>query len=265
MQVYKYMDIGTAKPDLKTLQSIKHHLINILNPDTQFSTGDFVTRALPLIHEITERNNIPVISGGTAFYFKNLMYGLPEAPPQDPKVRARVQEELMLLGAEELYNKLKLVDAESANRIHINDHYRITRALEVFYTCNRPLSSFKMNTSFQKGIDYFSIGLERDRKELYQRIDERVELMFQMGLSLEIQKIKDLGYTQTDPGMQAIGYKEFFDFEHEGLSEIKKQIQTHSRNYAKRQLTFFKSFPSIHWIHPDNFSLVLEELIDFFR
>lgn len=266
MQIYRKLDIGTAKPSPAVRNELPHHLIDIRNPDEQFSAGNFVRAADKLIAEIWDRGKIPVISGGTAFYFRNFLYGLPEAPAAYPDIRRDVQKSVETHGIAHAYELLSHVDPVSASRISINDRYRIERALEVFQGSGRPLSSFELPHIYRDKFKMLLFGLNRPRQKLYDRIDRRVDMMFLNGLETEVASLISEGYTSTDPGMRGIGYHEFMTMRREGcisISDIKDKIKKNSRNYAKRQLTFFRSFHAVHWIHPDE-SSELSSMIERF-
>ncbi len=255
MQVYRGLDIGSAKPSQKILQLIPHHLIDILEPTQQYTVGDFVRYSQKLIPQVHQRGALPVVSGGTAFYFKHLMFGLPEAPPSDPMIREELEERCQKEGEETLYKELHRIDPVSWKRIHSSDTYRILRALEVFYTSGRPLASYKIKPTVDQQMRPLIIGLRREREELNRRIDQRVEMMFDDGLVNEIRTLIGKGASPDWPGMHGIGYREFFLARETGelsLSGIKEQIQRNSRHYAKRQMTFFRSLPGVNWVHPDD-------------
>ncbi len=263
VQVYRRLDIGSAKPEPEILETVPHHLIDILDADQQFSLGEFIRRSHTLIEEIEHRGSIPIVSGGTAFYFKHLLFGLPQAPPSDDKVRAQLAFEVDEHGMEGLYAELDRVDKISAARIDPADHYRILRALEVYRTSGRPLSSFKMVESNEPEMDPLIIGLERKRDELYSRIDKRVDLMFSQGLVEEVQRLISAGFRSDWPGMGGIGYREFFLARECGefsLRTISDRIKQNSRRYAKRQMTFFRSLPNVHWVHPEDTDRITELL-----
>ena len=267
MQVYRGMDIGTAKPDATFLQSLPHHLLDICDPREQFCAGDFVRLADIACADIHARKKIPVILGGTAFYIKNFLYGLPETPQSDPEIRRHFLERMQNEGASKLLGELALVDPESARRIHIHDEYRIVRALEVFYASGRPLSSFVLPEHYRSGYRFLVLALERPRDELYARIDRRVDEMFASGLEAEFRALVEAGYTKDDPGMQAIGYREFFMTDPPGsdTSLISAQIKLDSRKYAKRQETFIRSIPSVIHLHADDYSAFYRHLDVFVR
>jgi len=263
MQVYRGLDVGTAKPSLDLKNVIIHHLVDIISPTEQFHAGEFLRLADNLVIDISSRSKIPVISGGTAFYFKNYLYGLPEIPWIDPAVREALQKELLKHGIEVLYDKLIELDPERAANIHPNDKYRILRALEIIQGSGRLHSDFKPKSILRKGIDPLILGLERDRGELYSRINQRVDLMFEEGLIPEVKNCFKDGLKEDDPGMQGIGYKEFFQMGKRGditLSGTKNSIKRNSRRYAKRQITFFKSLPDVKWFKPWDIDLIQKEI-----
>jgi tRNA dimethylallyltransferase len=254
MQVYRLLDIGSAKPDPPSLKRIPHHLIDILDYTEQFNTGDFVRLAEECIRGIHNRGKLPVLSGGTAFYFKNLLFGLPPIPPIPAGLRETLNDELSEKGPQALHMQLALVDPETAERLNPADRSRIVRALEVFRGTGQALSTYKTASKPRNDLPCLLLGLERPRAELYERINERVEIMFQQGLYEEVKNLITRGACEDDPGMKGIGYSEFFPFLREGcltLGDVKARIQKDSRRYAKRQMTFFSSLPGVQWFHPD--------------
>jgi tRNA dimethylallyltransferase len=274
MQVYRGMDIGTAKPTAEEWALLPHHLIDIRDPDEQFNAGDFVRLADAACADIIRRGKLPVISGGTGFYLKNFILGLPEAPPSDLETRARLKQELEEKGAAFLMEELASGDPVSAGRIHIHDEYRLLRALEVLRLSGRPLSAFQVSGAAasmtgewpgqgsgqgpgcRPRYRFLFIGLSRPREELYCRINERCAAMFRQGLAQEVRRLYEAGYTPQDPGLRAIGYREFFvpDLTEGGwrlstdLAGVEALIAQNSRRYAKRQITFFASIPGPTWI-----------------
>ena len=253
MQVYKGLDIGSAKPDLPYLEKLPHHLISIKEPHEQFSAGDFVTKAERIIPEILGRGNIPVLSGGTAFYFKNFIFGLPEIPQIDTSYRDQLNKELNERGLAPLFEELCMCDPKSGERLNPNDSSRIVRALEVFRATGRNLSSYKIPTEIRSDYSLKIIGLERERRELYDRIDQRVDIMFDQGLLEEVKTLIKSGVKSDFPSMRGIGYSEFFDMQNCGcmiISDLKNKIKQDSRRYAKRQITFFKSIHGVKWFSP---------------
>ncbi len=261
MQVYRGMDIGTAKPSPSFLKTLPHHLIDIRNPDEQFCAGDFVRLADAACRDIAARGKLPVVLGGTAFYIKNFLFGLPETPESDPALRAEILERMKTDGPEVLMAELRVKDPESAARIHPNDEYRIARALEVFYASGRPLSSFSLPTEFRPDFGFRAIALERDRAELNARIDARVDEMFASGLEAEFQALARAGYGADAPGMQAIGYREFFSGG--DVRTICEAIKGDSRKYAKRQETFIKPMAGVTRLPADDIARFFAIVRDF--
>lgn len=257
MAVYKDMNIGTAKPDAKLQNQIPHHMIDMVTPDIQFDVSEFVEKADIACKEIHERNKIPVVAGGTGFYIRNFLLGLPQTPESDSKIRDQLKAESKECGLDFMYQKLKTVDEKSAEKINPNDEYRILRALEVFYLTGKPRSSFELSSKLREQYDFFTIILQRDREELYRRIDMRVDMMFDEGLENEVKALIEKGYKKEMPGMQAIGYREFF-MDLENIDEVKDKIKTDSHKYAKKQYVFMKGIPEAHIyrISDDNYESV---------
>jgi tRNA dimethylallyltransferase len=264
MQVYRGMDIGTAKPSPSFIERLPHHLIDIKDPSEQFCAGDFVRLADSACNDIYSRGKLPVVLGGTAFYVKNFLYGLPVTPESDPEVRRFYMERMKNEGAAVLFRELEAVDPESAGRINIHDEYRIIRALEVFSASGQPLSSYNLSQKRRDGYRYLVIALDRSREELYERINLRVEEMFADGLEGEVQTLVAKGYTVSDPGMQAIGYREFFSSGTASRSDILAQIQLDSRKYAKRQETFIRSIPDILHFDADDLDGISKAVRGFY-
>lgn len=263
MQVYKGLDIGSAKPEPWYIEKLPHHLISVLNPNEQFSAGDFVVQAEKLIPEIYNRGKIPVISGGTAFYFKNFLYGLPDIPVIEKSFREDLNRELVERGLPQLYQELCLCDPQSGERLNCNDSSRIIRALEVFRSTGKLLSSYSLSEEIRSDYPMVIIGLERDRAELYSRINRRVDIMFDQGLIGEMKKLIGDGVTSDDPSMRGIGYSEFFEMANRGcmtLADLKDLIKQDSRRYAKRQITFFKSLRGVKWFSPLNIEGIKREV-----
>jgi len=264
MQAYRGMDIGTAKPDAALLAELPHRLIDIRSPSEQYTVGDFVRLADACCAAIAAAGKLPVVSGGTGFYARNFICGLPAAPAADPALRAAVAADLAALGTDALRAELAAGDPDSAARIHPNDVYRLTRAVEVLRATGRPLADFAASEAARPGYDFLVLGVERPREELYARIDARVDAMLEAGLAAEVGRLRAAGFGPDDPGMKAIGYREFFEAARggdaaseddesrriEGTGGIRERIKLDSRRYAKRQMTFFKALPGIHWIEP---------------
>lgn len=260
--VYKYFDIGTAKPTPEERVAVPYHLVDFADPAIQFGLGEFMEEADRLCGEIWSRKNVPVLCGGTGFYARNFILGAPTTPESDEKIRVHIKEKLAELGKESLYAELKIVDPLSARKININDEYRICRALEVFYTSGKPLSSYAMPDVPRSQYEFLTIILYRDKDDLYRRIDLRVEKMFEEGLAEEIEKLKSMGYTKDTPAMKAIGYSEFFI---DGLSvdQVKEKIKNDSHHYAKKQYTFMRGIPGAVTVDADDKDRVARLVGDF--
>ncbi len=254
VQVYRGLDIGSAKPSPDFLRELPHHLIDIRDFREQFNTADFISLADRAVRDIRRRGLIPVLAGGTAFYFKNFCFGLPGAAPGgDRDIRILLEEEADRRGLSSLWEDLCACDPAYAEKIHPHDRMRIIRALEVYRLTGQPLSSCGQGDRFREGYEYCLIGLEREREELFERIDRRVDLMFREGLVEEVRRLKAQGAGEDDPGMNAIGYREFFEMERLGcmtLADTAERIRRNSRRYAKRQLTFFRTLPGVTWFRP---------------
>jgi tRNA dimethylallyltransferase len=249
MQVYRHLDIGTAKPTAAMRRAIPHHLIDIMDPRVQFDAGQFVRRAQQAIAEIQARGGLPVLCGGTAYYLRSFICGLPQAPASDPQVRRELKEELARQGLEPLLAELARVDPATRAAVAEADAYRVLRALEVYRASGRPLSSFVNPDRPRADYAFLTLGLSRERPELYRRIDARVEGMFAAGLSREVAGLLARGYGPADPGLRGIGYREFFVMRSGcwTLADLREAIQRDSRRFAKRQITFFKSLPGVEW------------------
>ena len=237
------MDIGTAKPDSSLCREIPHHLINLLNPDQQYNVSDFVNAADKACEEIAARGHLPVVCGGTGFYIRNFLYGIAPTPVSDDKLRNKLKERIAREGNAALYEELKKIDPQSAAKIHQNDAYRICRALEVYYLTGKTRSSFKPEDEgkLRSKYDFLFIVLQPEREVLYQRIRQRVDLMFEAGLQKEVEALIAKGYTKETPEMKAIGYSEWF--ESDDIEEIREAIKHHSCKYAKKQYTYIRDIP----------------------
>lgn len=259
MQAYRLMDIGTAKPDRALLSRLPHSLIDIRDIDEQYTTGDFVRLADEACSRISAAGRLPVVSGGTGFYARNFICGMPASPAADPALRAAVAADLASKGAAALRSELAAIDPESAARIHEHDIYRLTRALEITRATGRPASDFAPGGAPRSGRGFAVFCLEAPREELYARIGARVDAMMEGGLPAEIRAIVAAGYGEGAPGMQAIGYREFFDplcggspsGEAADLAAVAEAIKRNTRRYAKRQMTFFRGLPGVEMIGGD--------------
>ena len=258
-QVYRRLDIGSAKPTAEQQARLPHHLIDIGDPAEQYSVGRFVREAEALIPQIIERGKIPIVLGGSGFYIRNLIYGLPEAPVASALHRDSLMRELTERGARSMHHELSRVDETSAARITPSDRYRIVRALEVYRTTGRPLSSFGVGEVPRGDYSLLIIGLQRPREELYERIERRVDSMFANRLVDEVLHILELGYTPDSPGLRGIGYRELLSGQSQ--SDAIETIKRNSRRYAKRQMTFFRRLPAVKWYTPDQAGEIRDVII----
>lgn len=261
--VYRYLDIGTAKPGAQEMKDLPHHLVDVVDPSVQFGVGEFLEAADKICPEIYARGKIPVVLGGTGFYIRSFLLGLPPTPISDPVLREKIKQRLAVEGNGPLYYELKQIDPVYAKKIDLHDGYRICRALEVYYASGKNLSSYAMPSQLRSGYDFCTIVLTRDREELYKRIDSRVDLMFRSGLEKEIENLKSMGYTKDTPAMKAIGYSEFFRDEPLMIEEIKSMIKFNTRRYAKKQYTFMRDIPGAVEIPADDVDSVVKKLETF--
>jgi len=255
MQIYKGMDIGTQKPSPAQLSKIPHHMIDIIPLSRSFSVANFRKKALKCIKDIERKGKSVIFAGGTALYMKALVDGLFLSPSADYALREKLLSEEAENGNGYLYKKLCNVDTETARILHPNDIRRVIRALEVYLNTKVPISELKKTT---KGLkEKYDIGifcLNRDRENLYRIIDKRVDLMFRKGLLAECRRLKDKKLSVT--ARQALGYKEVFDYLDKkiNLNDAKVSIKKRTRNFAKRQLSWFRNDSRIEWIDIDNYS-----------
>ena len=249
MQVYRGMDVGTAKPSRADRERLPHHLIDIVEPSRQFSAGEFVQRADELVADITARGKVPVVSGGTGFYLRSFLYGMPEAPRSDPTVRERLRGLERDRGSLHLHELLASRDPEAARRIPSGDRHRTLRALEVLEATGRSVYSYAWPSSPRKDHEFLVIGLDRPREDLYRRIEARVDAMFQAGLVDEVKRLFGAGFGPRDPGMRGIGYREFLSMRKGCMlfQDVRDMVKADSRRYAKRQLTFLRAIPEARW------------------
>lgn len=251
LQVYRCMNIGTAKPSPETLRRIPHHLIDILDIHETFNVGEFCKRSDECISNIHARGLLPLISGGTAYYMKSWLMGMPRTPAVDIKIRERVTQKWKEETNENLHKELQKIDPQSANRIHTADRYRLLRAIEVYEQTGKPLSEFPPRKTARTDYQYLAIGLQRTRQELAERIEKRIDYMLQAGLENEIRQLRQQGANNSSPGMKGIGYREWFgntDNPNPTTEEVRTLILRNSIHYAKRQMTFFSSLPKVRWI-----------------
>ncbi len=261
MQVYREMNIGTAKPSIEDMNSVKHYMIDIINPDEDFNVVKYVSMVNPLIEDILSRNKIPIIVGGTGLYVEALMNNIDFSEKSiDLDYRKEMEKVAKEKGNEEIYNMLKEIDIDSANRLNINDTKRIIRALEVYHTTGQTITYYNsISKNKDSKYDFILFGIDVPREELYQRINDRVDKMLEKGLVNEVKEIYNK-YSKFPTAMQGLGYKEEIRYlkEEITLEEMIELIKKETRHYAKRQITWFKAYKSIIWLSPQS---SIEEII----
>lgn len=267
MQVYRGLDIGTAKVTVEEMEGIPHHLIDVRDIDERYSAADFQKAARQAIQEISQRNKLPIIVGGTGLYIQSLLWDFKlgsEGEPEDDSLREKYEAFAEKNGNQALWKKLQIVDSLAAEKIHYNNRKKIVRALEVFELTGH--SILKPKDRPKKLYDSFLIGLNTDRAVLYQRINQRVDLMVERGLLSEVEMLAKNPNVQA---AQGIGYKELFPYlaGDSSLSESLEEVKLHSRRYAKRQLTWFHNRMSVHWFdlvqQPELITDIEETLADW--
>lgn len=258
MQIYKYMDIGSAKISKDEMDGVIHHMIDVVDPKDPFSVADYKEKADKAIQDILSRNKLPILVGGTGLYINALTCNMnfTEAN-KDENYRSELESLAEKKGNEFIHNMLKDIDPISYNEIHYNNRKRVIRALEVYKLTNKPFSSFNLGEEIYNGpyeVKYYV--LDMNREALYDRINLRVDIMMKNGLLEECIKLREMGYNSSMQSMQGIGYKEMFYYLDNKitLDDAIEMIKKGSRNYAKRQLTWFRRDPRAIFINKDNLS-----------
>ena len=249
MQIYRTMDIGTAKVTKAEMDGIPHYMIDIKNPEDSFSVAEFQERVCKHIREITERGKLPIIVGGTGLYIQSVLFDYQFTDDAGDVIYREQMEKLALeRGVEYVHKKLQEVDPESAERIHANNVRRVIRALEIFHTTGEKMSEQIEKQEKELLYDVSLIGLTMDREMLYDRINLRVDLMMEQGLLEEVEGLYNRGIRDCQ-SIQAIGYKEIYDYfeNRASLEDAVSQLKTNSRRYAKRQLTWFRNKMDVTW------------------
>lgn len=255
MQIYKYMDIGSAKITKEEMDGVPHHLIDVVTPDNKFTVADFKTFGEKAIEDILSRGKLPIIAGGTGLYINALTCNMNFTEgDKDEAYREELEALAERFGNEVLHNMLKEVDEVSASEIHMNNRKRVIRALEVYKLTGKPFSSYNLGEDmYESKYDVFYYVLNMDREKLYERINRRVDIMMAKGLLDECIKLKEMGYNSSMQSMQGIGYKEILYYL-EGALTLEKaidMIKQGSRNYAKRQLTWFRKDKRVIFLDKD--------------
>ena len=264
-QIYRYLDIGTAKPTEEEQKKAVFHLIDIVEPDKKFSASDYAKEAKRIIREVIKRKKTPIVVGGSGLYLRALFKGFFKGPKADQTIRERLKQESDRFGKGFLYNRLKEKDPESASRIHPHDEIRIVRALEVCELTGKTITELQKKGEYEpEEFEFVKIGLKLDRKELYNRINRRVDQMIEDGLLDEAKQIKEMGFSEALI-LKTLGYREIFSYL-EGKLSLAKAIQLLKRNtrrYAKRQLTWFKKEKDVVCLDADERDLALSIAEEF--
>ena len=252
-QIYKYLNIGTAKPSDEILARIPHHFIDMLEPDENYSAGQFGLQAREVIEQIFQREKIPLIVGGSGLYLKALLDGFFEGDVRDERIRNSLERRLEEEGSEPLYNDLVKLDKAVAAKIHPNNSQRIIRALEVCLTADAKFSDLQKKKLPDPDFTVLKFGINRPRSQLYADIDRRVDQMFENGLLAEVVGILERGFEKNLNSLNSVGYKEVIDYLEGNLDfeTCVKLIKQNSRRYAKRQLTWFRADDEIRWFMLD--------------
>lgn len=256
MQIYEYMDVGSAKVTKEEMDGIHHYMIDEVKPDFKFSVSEFQLRADKYIDEIIEKNKLPLVTGGTGLYLNSLIYNMDFAKSDaNNELRESLRLELEEHGIDYMHEKLRSLDEESANRIHKNNTKRVIRALEVCLSGEK-MNDFSRDLKFNDKYKTIIIVLNRERDHLYERINKRVDIMLEKGLIDEVKNLLNMGYSKDLVSMQGIGYKEiikYLDGEYT-YDEAIEVIKRDSRRYAKRQITWFKRYESAKWFNLDEYN-----------
>lgn len=250
VQIYRNLDIGTAKPSAKERDLVPHHLFDVLDPDEPSNVADYMKMAHATIADIVGRGKVPLLVGGTGMYARILVHGIFEAPPADPEIRARHRAIVAQHGNAHLHAMLARVDPELAEKFHENDILRVSRGLEIFEQTGKPLSVHQREHRFKKpNYDALKLGLLRPRDELYSRINQRVDQMMTRGLLDEYKELITRGYDRRLKPLQSLGYRQMAQHLFEGmpLDEAVEDMKVSTRRYAKQQISWFRKEPGLHW------------------
>ena len=266
MLVYRGLDIGTAKPTQEEKEGIPHHMIDVVSPDQKYSVGDYEQAALPIVKKLLSEEKVPVICGGTGFYIQSLCFSRGHGcVAASEEVRRKYEKLAEEKGKQAVYGLLQKTDPESAAVLHPNDLKRVIRALEIYELTGKKKS--EQQDGFVPRIPYVAVAFDYPRSGLYARIDRRVDAMLEGGLVEEVRSLWESGIDEKCQSMQGIGYKEVLEYLKNNISysTMRDMIQQNTRNYAKRQITFFKKFPGLRCLDPasdENEEKVLEWLKD---
>ncbi len=267
MQVYRGMDIGTAKITEEEMQGVPHHLIDFLEPDESFNALKFKNLSEALMPDILARNHLPMIVGGTGLYVNGLIYDYGFKGERDESYRNSVFEELRATDSAEAYNRIIEIRPDLKGVLHEKDHFRISRAMEIIKTEGKEtLQNYDMKNNYESPYNLCLLGLNMDRAKLYERINMRVDMMIEAGLVEEVEKLLQQGYNREMQSLKAIGYKEIIDYlENDVPFEAAVDLlKKNTRHFAKRQLTWFRRDPNIIWLNVDemNYDALLQKAAD---
>ena len=263
MQVYRSMDIGTAKPTQEEQKGIPHHMLDVVNPDEEFNAAIYRRMALPVVKKICSKGKTCLVVGGTGLYIRGLIGGLIETPPSDPELRERLRRDCKVHGTAKLHEKLEALDPERAENIHPNDGVRIIRAIEINYLSDQRSSDLMKRHGFrERSLNALKVCLNVDRDDLYHRINERSVNMAEKGLMEETRDLLKMGYSSDLKSMKAIGYRHMVrHLKGEwSLEETITKLKRDTRRYAKRQLTWFRAEPGVIWVDPKDLNMVLKRI-----
>ena len=266
VQVYRYMDIGTAKPTGAERAQARHHLVDVADPDETFDAARFTRLGRAAVTDIVQRGKVPIVAGGSGLYIKALLYGLAKQAPSDPALREKLRQDAQEHGSAALHRRLSKVDPETAARVHPNDVVRIVRALEVYTLTGEPLSAHHRAHGFANApYDTFKIGLDSDRASLYRRIDARVDAMMADGLDAEVRGLLDQGFGVHLKSMQTLGYRHMTDYLYGRLSlaDAVETLKRDTRRFAKRQFTWFRADPDIRWVRVEDIETLFSDIAVF--
>lgn len=266
MQVYRLMDIGTAKASSEDRSRVRHHLIDIIDPDEQYDAARFAVDAKAAIADIHSRNRLPLVTGGTGLYLRALLEGIFECLPADRDIRQKLQQRLVEEGADTLFQELTACDPVSASRIHVNDRQRLVRALEIYHVTGIPwsvhLEQQKIAHSAGDAGNILQIGLTCDRSVLYQRINKRCQEMVENGLEREVRDLLAQGYRKDLPSLRSIGYRHIIQYIDKiwNINEVVDYLARDTRRYAKRQYTWFNANHSLEWHAPEDLDVICQRI-----
>ena len=254
MQLYKYMDIGSAKPSKEEMSLVPHYLVDTIDPKSSFSVYDYMIHAKYYVEQVYYKTKLPIVCGGTGLYVNSLVYEMDFAAPEGDNdyreaIRTKYNNDPLLI-----HERLKDLDPDAADSIHPNNVKRVLRAIERLEKGEKKLAAFTDAVKPSYSIEPIMIGLNMNRDLLYDRINRRVDKLYEMGLEDEVRKLMDMGFTSADVAMKGIGYKEIIDAINNGDSaeSAKETIKANTRHYARRQLIWFRRYPQMHWIDIKN-------------